>query len=177
MPSEGKAKWNNDYYVANADDIAYNQKLVRRDAKTHICGCGSSIKDYSSAKSQHKKTDKHQVWEITMDIIDILYDGNVISNKAKAKVWIRQELEQAVGYRLETNAEKYKQIIKLRNKARRLVVERIDKKLKPSVKEKPKPVENVIISIKADTPYIPPSATFDPLDLMGSGAVSDMDGL
>ena len=34
MPSEGKAKWNNDYYVANADDIAYNQKLVRRDAKT-----------------------------------------------------------------------------------------------------------------------------------------------
>ena len=24
MPSKGKAKWNNDYYVANADDIAYN---------------------------------------------------------------------------------------------------------------------------------------------------------
>ena len=133
MPSKGKAVWNNDYYVANADDIAYNQKLVRRDAKTIICGCGSSIKDYSSSKSVHKKTNKHQVWEITMDIIDILYDGNVISNKAKAKVWIQQELEQAVGYRLETNADKYKQIIKLRNKARRLLVEHIDKKTKPVV--------------------------------------------
>jgi len=176
MPSEGKQKWNNDYYVANADDIAYNQKLVRRDAKIIVCGCGSTIKDYSSSKSVHKKTNKHQIWEITMDIIDILYSGNVICDKAKAKVWIRQELEQAVGYRLETNADKYKQIIKLRNKARRLVVERIDKKLKPPVKEKPKPVENVIISIKADTPHVPPSATFDPLALMGTSN-TDMDGL
>ena len=176
MPSEGKAKWNNNYYVSNADDIAYNNKLARRDAKTFICGCGSSIKDYSSSKSVHKKTNKHQIYEITMDIIDILCDGNVISSKAKAKVWIQQQLEEAIGYRLETVADKYKAIIKLRKKARRLLVEHIDKKTKPVVKEKPKHVENVVISTEPVTPHIPPSAAFDPLSLMGTSN-GDIDGL
>mgnify|MGYP003631944814 CR=1 FL=1 len=176
MPSEGRAKYNNTYYIANADDISYNNKLARRDAKTIICGCGSSIKDYSSSKSVHKKTNKHQIYEITMDIIDILCDGNVISTKAKAKVWIQQQLEQAIGYRLETVADKYKAIIKLRNKARRLLVEGMDEKPKPVVKEKPKPVENVVISTEPVTPHIPPSTTFDPLSMMGTSN-GDIDGL
>ena len=145
MPSEGRAKYNNTYYIANADDISYNNKLARRDAKTIICGCGSSIKDYSSSKSVHKKTNKHQIYEITMDII-------------------------------ETVADKYKAIIKLRNKARRLLVEGMDEKPKPVVKEKPKPVENVVISTEPVTPHNPPSATFDPLSMMGTSN-GDIDGL
>ena len=170
MPSKGRAEWNKTYYAENCDDILYKRKVDYKKAKTIPCPCGeySRYKDTSSARNAHFKTLTHKVWEKKQYICEMMTkQGNY--SQLKAENFIEERFE-------EKRARSLKEQMKILLTIITECVDAIDGKNKP---KKPEPV-NVVVEeekpIEEDKPYVPPSASFDPLDLMGTSN-SDIDGV
>jgi hypothetical protein len=170
MPSKGRAEWNKTYYAENCDDILYRKKVNYKKAETIKCKCGdrSQYKDIASSRNAHFKTLTHKVWEKKQDIYGMM-TKQLNHSQLKAEKFIEERLEKK---RARTPKDEMKVLLTIINEC----VDAIDGKNKP---KKPEPV-NVVVEeekpIEEDKPYVPPSASFDPLALMGT-ANSDMDGL
>ena len=170
MPSKGRGEWNKTYYKENYDDILYKRKVEYKEAKTIPCPCGkySRYKDTSSRRNAHFKTLTHKVWEKKQDICGMM-TKQLKHSQLKAEKFIEERLEAK---RARTPKEQMKVLLTIINEC----VDAIDGKNKP---KKPEPVNVVVKEIKSieeDKPYVPPSASFDPLDLMGTSN-SDFEGL
>ena len=170
MPSKGRAEWNKTYYEKNCEDILHRKKVDFKKAETIKCKCAefAHYKDVSSSRNRHFKTLTHKVWEKKQDICGMM-TKQLKHSQLKAEKFIEERLEAK---RARTPKEQMKVLLTIINEC----VDAIDGKNKP---KKPEPVNVVVEEIKSieeDKPYVPPSASFDPLDLMGC-ANDDMEGL
>ena len=175
MPSKGKSVWNADYYAKNADEILYRKRLDWKEAKTINCKCGefARYKDTTSARNQHFKTGTHKIWAKKQEIINLMTQKPINYSLVKAENFIVVRLEKK---RARTQKDQFKVLCNL-------LMECINGIDNPIKVKKPEPV-NVVVEEKApinlygstEKPYIPPSASFDPLALMGK-SISDIEGL
>ena len=175
MPSKGKSVWNNDYYAKNADDILHRKRSLYYEAKTIKCECGefARYKDITSARNQHFKTLTHKIWEKKKEIINLMTQKPINYSLVKAENFIVVRLEKK---RARTQKDQFKVLCNL-------LMECINGIDNPIKVKKPEPV-NVVVEEKApinlygsaEKPYIPPSAEFDPLALMGK-SISDIEGV
>ena len=173
MPSKGKSVWNNDYYAKNADDILYRKRSLYNEAKTIDCECGkyARYKDTTSARNQHFKTLTHKIWAKKQEIINLMTQKPINYSLVKAENFIVVRLEKK---RARTQKEQF-------NVLCNLLMECINGIDNP---KQPEPIKNVVVEKTApinlygstEKPYIPPSASFDPLDLMGKSN-NDIDGV
>ena len=170
MPSKGKGVWNKTYYEKNCEDILHRKKMDYRKAETIKCKCGeySRYKDTSSSRNAHFRTLTHKLWEKKQYICEMM-TKQLNHTQLKAENFIEERLEKK---RARTPKDQMKVLLTIINEC----VDAIDGKDKP---KKPEPVNVVVKEIKPieeDKPYVPPSASFDPLDLMGTSN-SDIDGV
>tara|TARA_R100001198_G_scaffold55115_1_gene31240 strand:+ start:1398 stop:1928 length:531 start_codon:yes stop_codon:yes gene_type:complete len=176
MPSKGKSEWNKNYYAKNADEILYRKRSLWKEAKTIKCKCGdrAQYKDTTSARNQHFKTLTHKIWEKKQEIINLMMTHKSIKrSQLHAENFIVARLEKK---RARTLQDQFDELCNLLMEC----IDGIDNYNKPKQAE---PV-NVVVEEKApinlygstEKPYIPPSAEFDPLALMGK-SVSDIEGL
>ena len=170
MPSKGRAEWNKTYYEKNCEDILHRKKVDFKKAETIKCKCAefAHYKDVSSSRNRHFKTLTHKVWEKKQDICGMM-TKQLKHSQLKAERFIEERLEKK---RARTPKDEMKVLLTIINEC----VDAIDGKNKP---KKPEPVNVVVEEIKSieeDKPYVPPSASFDPLDLMGTSN-SDFEGL
>ena len=174
MPSKGRSEWNKDYYEKNADDILYRKRSLWKEAKTIKCKCGdrAQYKDTTTARNRHFKSLNHKVWVKKQEIFELMttrmkysqleaeerVEERLFNKKARTP---RNQLEILISYKLAC-------------------IKGLDNYNKP---KQPEP-ENVVVEKTApinlygstEKPYIPPSASFDPLDLMGKSN-NDIDGV
>ena len=167
MPSKGRAEWNAEYYAKNCDDILYRKKQERKNVKTIKCKCGdrAQYQDTNSSRNAHFRTNGHKVWEMKQEICAML-TGSFNYSQIKA--------EQSVVDRLyKKNAKTTKDKLTALMKYKMDCVDGIDNINNP---KKPEPENEVIEEQRPEKPYIPPSADFDPLALMGKSN-NDIEGV
>ena len=173
MPSKGRSVWNKDYYAKNADEILYRKRSLWKESATIKCECGdrAQYKDNNSSRNQHFKTITHKIWAKKQEIINLMTTHHKIKrSQLYAENFIAVRLEKT---RARTLKDQFNVLCKL-------LMECINGIDKP---KNPEP-ENVVVEKTApinlygstEKPYIPPSADFDPLALMGKSN-SDIDGV
>ena len=173
MPSKGKSEWNREYYDAHREELAYQAKIKRRDAKLFKCGCGACVKDYSSNKANHRRSQNHQLWAIKEELATFLVKHKMFKAATHelrmdmARTYIRQHLERGIGYALMTTPERLQQAKEFRNKTENKMfnmknesAERIKKaeEAKEAKEAQPEPepeVENIIIEKPSHSSYDP----------------------
>ena len=172
MPSKGRSVWNKDYYAKNADEILYRKRIEWKEAKTIDCKCGefARYKDTTSARNQHFKTGTHKIWAKKQEIIKLMTQKPINYSLVKAENFIVVRLDKT---RARTQKDQFNVLCKLLMEC----INGIDKPKKPEpinvVVEKTAPIN---LYGSTEKPYIPPSADFDPLALMGKSN-SDIEGL
>ena len=164
MPSKGKSVWNKDYYEKNSEDILYRKRVLWKEAKTINCKCGehARYKDTTTARNRHFKTLNHKVWVKKQEIYDLM-TTRMNYSQPRAEEMVEERL---FNKRARTTRHQFEILMDYKLAC----ISGCELKDKPI---EPEPIKNVVVEEK---PYIPPSASFDPLALMGKSN-NDIEGV
>tara|TARA_R100000541_G_scaffold6558_1_gene14157 strand:- start:74 stop:595 length:522 start_codon:yes stop_codon:yes gene_type:complete len=173
MPRKSREEYNKEYYAKNCDDILYRAKELRKDEKTIKCKCSEygRYKDNTSARNAHFKTTSHRIWLKKQEIYELM-TKQLNYSQLKAEAYVEDRLDKK---KAKTPKDQLEVLKKYKMACIDGIQLKLDEENDPSNKVIVLEVEETQVA-PTEKPYIPPSASFDPLALMGKSN-NDIEGV